>query len=166
MSDKHIKTLLDSIQVSQLNPVEIRQIEEHSKVCSDCEAAWNAARLAHLLVAVRLEESQKHEPPPFFTSRVMAQVRTLGKNGQASMLVKWWKTSLGLASLLALIAVVTSGVVSMVGADDREAANQSQLFPEEALLLNHKISYNLSEDEAFHAVYNSQNEVKKDDWRK
>ena len=166
MSDKHIKTLLDSTRVSQLNPIEIGQIEEHSKVCSDCEAAWNAARLAHLLLAVRFEESEKHEPPPFFTSRVMAQVRTLGKHRQASMLVKWWKTSLGLVSLLALIAIVTSGVASMAGADDREAANQNQLFPEEALLLNHKISYNLSEDEAFHAVYNSQNEVKRDDWRK
>jgi anti-sigma factor RsiW len=91
-----------------LAPEEVRAVEAHIAECASCSAALVDLRK----VVGHLQGLEQVEPPPWFTQKVMARVRTLKSTSDGKGLFKWFfqplyiKAPIG-ALATALLAVTT-----------------------------------------------------------
>jgi len=108
MRDEHIIALLDSDRFGSWSSNETTRIEVHVAQCEDCRHAYAVARAATVLLHARAAESI--EPPPFFSTRVMALVREQQNGPSLLDLIKLWKTARGLVLSAASLIVLLGGL--------------------------------------------------------
>lgn len=73
MKSEHILDILDKQRFDELSIAEKNLIESHSAECSSCSNAYRAARISSVLLTSGI--SRNFEPPPFFHTRVLANLR-------------------------------------------------------------------------------------------
>lgn len=100
MNDKHIIEMLESGSLQTLNADELNKVQVHTKNCDACRHAYDAARLAELVIKERVNTT--FEPAPFFQTRVMAAIRESREKENVPVLLRLWKSAGGLVSSMAV----------------------------------------------------------------
>jgi hypothetical protein len=100
MKEAHIIEMLERGPFDSLTADELAAIQTHAAVCSDCQRAYEAARIAALLLKERVAES--FEPSPFFQTRVLAALRERRAADEVPALKRLWQTAGALVSTMAL----------------------------------------------------------------
>lgn len=108
MRDNHIISLLDEKPVSGLSQSELAFIEAHVAGCSECLRAYEAARVAILLIKERTAEAV--ELSPFFKTRVLAAIKERQLSPELPALVRMWKAAGALVSAMAALVVLLAGL--------------------------------------------------------
>lgn len=73
MSDKHILEVLDGKAFADLSGDDLKIIAAHAARCDDCRRRYASAKAASILL--RAGAAEVFAPSPFFTARVMANLR-------------------------------------------------------------------------------------------
>lgn len=102
MRNEHIIALLDSNRFGNLSGSDSARVEAHLIHCEGCRQAYAAAKVTAALLQARSAEAI--EPPPFFSTRVMALIREQKNETSLFDLVNLWKTAR--SSVLSAISVV------------------------------------------------------------
>ena len=109
MKSEHIINLIEENSIGSLNDDALKEIHVHTQECTDCARAFQAAQLSHLLMKERA--AAEFEPPPFFHTRVLANLRELQAANEWWGFARLWKAAGALASTmiatLATLAVLT-----------------------------------------------------------
>jgi hypothetical protein len=109
MKYEHIIGLLENDRFPRLTNGELQQIDAHIAQCVDCRQAHAAARIAGALLRARA--GQSIEPPPFFTTRMMAAIREKQSSPSLLDILSLWKTARALivsgAAAAGLLAALT-----------------------------------------------------------
>jgi hypothetical protein len=108
MSDTHIIKLLEEKPFSSLNPADIARAESHIAGCGECKSAFDAARIAALLIEVRASETV--DVGPFFKTRVMATIRERRLSAEVPALVRMWRAASALVSTIGILLVILTGM--------------------------------------------------------
>lgn len=138
MSDTHIIKLLEEKPFSSLSPADIARAESHIDSCGECKSAYNAARIAALLIEVRA--SQTVEVGPFFKTRVMATIREGRLSAEEPALVRMWRAASALVSTIGILLVILTGITIFSQGPDSQmpptamAAGQNIFSPEYVVL--------------------------------
>lgn len=135
MRDEHIIDLIENSPLASLSENDLAAISVHTDKCSDCAHAFQAARVAALLLKERVVA--EFEPSPFFHTRVMATWR----ERQAASEWSWsrmWRAAGALAS--SMVATVAALAVLTFAIPGNQLISGTQEFPEgysvEEVILN------------------------------
>jgi hypothetical protein len=107
MKSEHITDLLDREKVSRLSSVELSAVHAHIAACASCKLAFDAASTSEVLL--RTHAAMAIEPPPFFSTRVMAAVRERRLESEQLSLWGLWRTARGLITGMAALVIVLGG---------------------------------------------------------
>jgi predicted anti-sigma-YlaC factor YlaD len=138
MADTHIIKLLEEKPFSSLTPADIARAESHTDNCRECKSAYNAARIASLLIEVRASETV--DVGPFFKTRVMATIRERRLSAQEPALVRMWRAASALVSTMGLLLVILTGITIFSQSPDSQisptgvVASQNLYSPEYVVL--------------------------------
>jgi len=108
MEDTHIVKLLEEKPFSRLSQADIGRVQSHITGCGGCKSAYDAARIAAVLIDVRSSETV--EVGPFFKTRVMAAIRERALSAEEPALVRMWRAASALVSTLAILVVILTGI--------------------------------------------------------
>lgn len=107
MKNEHILDILDEKAFGDLDKAEMSFIKAHAAECADCFQAFEAARITSVLLTTHAAEV--FEPPPFFQTRVMANLREKqAKINPFAAIGRLWKAS------AALVVMMMTMVVALV----------------------------------------------------
>ena len=137
MPDTHIIKMLEERPFSSLSPADIGRAESHIDSCDECKSAYNAARIAALLIEVRASEIV--EVGPFFKTRVMAAIRERRLSAEEPALVWMWKAASALVSSMGILLVILTGFTIFSAPDSQMpatdvVASQNLYSPEYVVL--------------------------------
>ena len=107
MADTHIIKMLEEKPFGSLSPADIARAESHTDICGECKSAYDAARIAAVLIEVRASETI--EVGPFFKTRVMAAIRERRLSAEEPALVRMWRASSALVSTIGILLVILMG---------------------------------------------------------
>jgi len=108
MAATHIVKLLEEKPFSSLSSADIARAESHIANCSECRSAYDAARIAAVLIEVR--SSERVEVGPFFKTRVMASIRERRLSSEEPALVRMWRAASALVSTIGILLVILTGI--------------------------------------------------------
>jgi hypothetical protein len=108
MEDTHIVKLLEEKPFGSLSQADIGRVQSHIAGCGGCKSAYDAARIAAVLIDVRSSEAV--EVGPFFKTRVMAAIRERALSAEEPALVRMWRAASALVSTLAILVVILTGI--------------------------------------------------------
>ena len=126
MKENHIIDIIDSRPIESLNEVELRTIRVHVESCEQCSQAYEAARIAALLLKERVAEAAENslDANPFFHTRVMAAWREQIDN--VSAFRRLWKATgalvTSMAATTAALAVLSFAVPATDTVNDQTLA--------------------------------------------
>lgn len=135
MRDEHIIEILENAPLATLSVGELERVRAHARVCAECERAYEAARLASLLIGERAGAT--FEPPPFFQTRVLAALRERQTASQTWTLRRVWKATGALVGSMAASVVLLASVTFFAPANSAPqdtAAVSYQYLSDEAIL--------------------------------
>ena len=115
MPDTHIIKMLEEKPFSSLSPADIARAESHTGSCDECKSAYNAARIAALLIEVRASEIV--EVGPFFRTRVMATIRERQLSAEEPALIRMWRAASALVSSMGILLVILTGFTIFSASD-------------------------------------------------
>ena len=105
MKNDHIIGLLEQAPYSSLSEQELKTVRAHMARCANCQQAYEAARVAELLLKARAAEPI--EPAPFFQTRLLATLRERQLlNGVSPFQRMWRAVNLLVTSMLLLVGVL------------------------------------------------------------
>src|SRR5205823_4534749 len=107
MKAQHIVNLLENRPFASLSESDLVLIRAHTRVCSDCRQAYEAAQISALLLKERAAEA--FEPAPFFQTRVLAVLRERQTGNETWALRRMWRAAGVLVSSMA-VTVATLAV--------------------------------------------------------
>jgi muconolactone delta-isomerase len=122
MKDAHVLEMLESGPLAALSEDELAQVRAHSESCERCRRAYEAARVAELLLRERVAET--FEPSPFFQTRVLAALRERRAASEGWSLRRLWRATGALVSSMAL--TVASLAILTVFAPNPTATFETQ----------------------------------------
>lgn len=115
MKEAHISDMLERVPFANLAADELATIRTHAAACPDCQRAYEAARIASLLLKERVAESV--EPSPFFQTRVLAALRERQAADEVPALKRLWRTAGALVSTMALTVAALATLTLFTPAD-------------------------------------------------
>jgi anti-sigma-K factor RskA len=118
MKDKHVIDILDETPFGSLSPEQLDIIRSHSRECSDCTNAYQAAKLSSVILAERVQTVV--EPSPFFQTRVMAALREQQSVESVPAWLRLWKSAGALVSSMAVATVALAALTFAVPANTPE----------------------------------------------
>lgn len=154
MKDKHIIEILDKGPLASLTESEVRMISTHAETCADCRHAYEAARIASLLIHERVTEPM--EPSPFFQTRVLAAWREQQANNNVPVFSRLWKTAGALVSSMALTTAALAALSFLAPGAGTSQNNAADLNPysDEAIVFNQEQTDDqMTEDQVLRAIY-------------
>lgn len=134
MNSEHIIDLIENTPLSDIPDSDLARVRAHAGVCESCNQAWQATRIAALLLQERAAAT--FEPTPFFQTRVLAALREQ-QNSQWSWANIWRATGALASSMVATVAAVAvlSFVIPSTPAEtDLTLANNT--YSAEEVILN------------------------------
>jgi hypothetical protein len=162
MKYKHVEDIIDSKPFPELNERELAEIGAHCAACAGCAAAFDAARVASVLMAAAADEGPS--PSPYFNRTVMEQWRRrTAVRSSVEFLGRWWAAYNPMVASLVAVVLFLTGLAAF--APSREASpvvtNHSNLYPAEAVLIDHRPSRELNEEQVFQVIYTTRYEGRK-----
>jgi len=163
MREDHIITILDDKPIAALNDAELSKIRAHAATCAQCSRAYDAARLAALLIKERADEAaqQALNANPFFQTRVMAAWRERRATNVSALRRLWNATGALVATMAATTAVL--GVLTFVGpSTDNSSQTTAALVPysAESVMLDQSDKDQVTDDQALSEIYADDDEGK------
>jgi predicted anti-sigma-YlaC factor YlaD len=159
MKYTHITEILDGKRFAELDADDAALIDSHIAGCPDCREAFHAARISSVLLEARALEIRDVEPPPFFQAKVLNALRRENQNLRKPIAAfrRWWQASYSMVCVMlvtvgALIALTLAAPTS--NADDTQAGLPSNLYPTDAVILNQRLSRDLTNEQVFEVIYN------------
>lgn len=104
MKDKHIINLLESAPLAELSKSDLSEVRAHAGVCPGCRQAYEATKIAALLLKERAAET--FEPSPFFHTRVMATLRERQAVNEWAWSRMWRSAGALASSMVATVAAL------------------------------------------------------------
>ncbi len=144
MKGEHIIDILESDALANLSERELARVRAHAAKCSECRRAFDAARVASLLIKERAAESH-FAPSPFFQTRVLAALRERRASEDAPAWRRLWRATGALVYSMAAVVVMLTGLTLVAPQSTTEISDASEPFSTEAVLLEQA---ELSEDDA------------------
>lgn len=111
MRDEHIISLLEKGPVARLDENEWNSIRSHTGRCANCLRAFEAAQVSSMLL--KEGGGETFEPPPFFHTTVLANLRERQADGGAWSWIRVWRSAGALASSM-VATVVALAVLTFV----------------------------------------------------
>jgi hypothetical protein len=105
MNGEHIEQLLDQ-GLRNLTESERQTIESHTSVCQPCLNRYNSALFAEKLIIARAHEDVP--VPPFFSTRVMAELRARQGRTAFSFESIWKTARVLLASMISVVTILVA----------------------------------------------------------
>jgi hypothetical protein len=121
MKDKHIIEVIDSVALASLSPIELDEVNLHTRDCASCRTAFEAAQLSALVIKERAQV--KIEPSPFFHTKVLAALREQQAVESVPAFLRLWKSANALVSSMVL-ATIFLGALTFVFPDQATALNE------------------------------------------
>lgn len=158
MSDNHITDLLDAKPFSDLSDAERSTIESHALTCIDCRSAYDSSRISSSLIYARLSEIA--EAGPFFTTKVMAEIRGRRLSAEEPTLLRMWKAAQALVTTMALLLVLLAGITIFSHPTDSQeqtsVAGPGLYSAEYVVLARGDGDDDLANDQVLQTIYDSE----------
>jgi anti-sigma-K factor RskA len=156
MKCKEIIVLLESKAFGSLNEDDLSGIQIHIVDCSDCDQAFQSARVSSVLLHERAVA--EFEPSPFFQTRVMANWRERQAAGEGWAWSRLWRSAGALASSMvatvAALAVLTFVVPGNdVASGSLQATSLNSYSAEEVLLEQSAANEEPSDGQLLSSIY-------------
>src|SRR6185295_824867 len=150
----HIISLIDNTPLASLSENDLNAIRAHTKDCSGCFEAFQAAQVSRILLAERA--AVEFEPSPFFHTRVLATLRERQAANDSWAFARLWRTAGALASSMAA-TVAMLAFLTFVIPDSTQVATGSQVSSgysaEEVILDQTPPSDEASENQLLNTIY-------------
>ncbi|MDQ2856655.1 MAG: hypothetical protein M3R68_10025 [Acidobacteriota bacterium] len=139
MKSEHIVNLIESMPLSDISHSDLARVHAHATQCESCNQAWQATRIAALLLQERAAET--FEPTPFFQTRVLAALREQ-QSSQWSWASIWRATGALASSMVATVAavVVLTFVLPSTPADSGTTLATNTYSAEEVILNQNEVA--------------------------
>ena len=163
MRTEHINSILDGQPLASLTENDLGQIRRHSLACESCRRAFEAAQVTAALLQERVAEH--FESPPFFQTRVLAELRERRAVNDTWAWSRLWRTAGGLAA--SMVATVATLAVLTFVVPANETANSPSLsvnsYSTEAVVLdeNARPDDQLSNNDVLATLYETDDDVVK-----
>jgi anti-sigma factor ChrR (cupin superfamily) len=163
MKQNHIIELLERGPLSSLSENELRAISTHTEICPACHQAYEAARIATLLVKERAAETM--EPSPFFQTRVLAALREQQADNKVPAFWRLWKTAGALVSTMALTTAALAAL-SFIAPGTATVTTQNTMaesspYSAEAIVFNQdQNEEQITDEQVLSVIYADEGEAK------
>jgi hypothetical protein len=160
MKDKHIIELLDSIPFSKLSTEQLTVMTAHVQACGGCRDAYEAARVADVLLKERA--SVVVEPSPFFQTKVMAAWRER-KVETVPAWLRLWKSAGALVSSMAVTTAALAALSFLVPGPvvpTQETLAVNSYSAEGVILDQNAVDEQLTDEQVLNAIYAEEDEAK------
>jgi anti-sigma factor RsiW len=160
MKDKHIIELLESVPFSKLSTEQMTAVTAHVQSCDGCRKAYEAARVANVLLKERA--SVVVEPSPFFQTKVMAAWR----ERQVERVPAWlrlWKSAGALVSSMAVTTAALAALSFLVPGPvvpTQETLAVNSYSAEGVILEQSAGDEQLTDEQVLNAIYAEEDEAK------
>jgi hypothetical protein len=162
MRDEHIIIIIENAPLASLGEDALSAIRAHTRSCSDCLQAFQAAQVSQRLLKERA--AVEFEPSPFFHTRVLATLR----ERQAAANNSWafsrmWRSTGALASSMAA-AVALLAVLTFVVPETQVTSQQMSFVPngysaEEVILDQTSQVEDVSDGQLLTTIYGAEEEA-------
>jgi anti-sigma-K factor RskA len=161
MRDEHIIIIIENAPLASLGEDDLRAIRAHTRSCSDCLRAFQAAQVSQRLLKERA--AVEFEPSPFFQTRVLATWREREAANNSWAFSRMWRSAGALASSMAA-AVALLAVLTFVVPDNQLASQQMSTLPnaysaEEVILDQTAQAEDLSDGQLLSTIYGEDEEA-------
>lgn len=164
MKSGHIIGILDSDRASELSLEEVGAMESHCHDCEPCRSALQAHRVSSLLLESTRESVRDLSPSPDFRASVMRAVRAkAASEGPVGSILRWWQASMPIMSAMVIVVLVLGALAAFAPESEQDpaAANHSNLYPTETVLIDSRSSSDLNKEQVFQVIYTTRFEGKK-----
>jgi len=161
MRDEHIVSLIENTSLASLSENDLTMIRAHTKDCSNCFRAFEAAQVSLRLLKERaaVQAASDSGPSPFFHTRVLATLRERQAVNDSWAFGRLWRAAGALASLL-VVTVATLAFLTFV-IPDTQLAIVSQTGPSaEEVILDQAQSEEVSEGQVLTTIYGGDEETR------
>ena len=161
MRDEHIISLIENTSLASLSENDLTMIRAHTKDCSNCFRAFEAAQVSLRLLKERaaVQASSDFGPSPFFHTRVLATLRERQAVNDSWAFGRLWRAAGALASSM-VVTVATLAFLTFV-IPDTQLASVSQTGPSaEEVILDQAQSEEVSEGQVLTTIYGGDEETR------
>ena len=156
MKDKHIIEILDSASMAALSENELNEVRAHALECGSCRSAYEAARVAAVVLKSRAQVSI--EPSPFFQTRVMAALREQREAENVPAFSRLWKSAKVLVSSMALTTAALGVLTFVVPATPEDQALSA--YSAESVIMGQSADEQLTYDQVLSTIYEDDDEAR------
>lgn len=156
MKSGHITQAIDKIGFANLSAEDLSVINAHTAVCSECRAAFRAARVSTVLLRAQTSENA-FAPSAFFQAKVLNALREKqSASGALDAFRRWWQAS---ATLIALMLMLVAGLAaasflapfSNYG-ETQAGMSDFNLYSTDAVIFNRKFNADLTTEQVFQVL--------------
>ena len=161
MRDEHIISLIENTSLASLSDNDQTMIRAHTKDCSNCFRAFEAAQVSLRLLKERaaVQAASDFGPSPFFHTRVLATLRERQAVNDSWAFGRLWRAAGALASSM-VVTVATLAFLTFV-IPDTQLATVSQPGPSaEEVILDQAQSEEVSEGQVLRTIYGGDEETR------
>ena len=161
MRDEHIISLMENTSLASLSENDLTMIRAHTKDCSNCFQAFQAAQVSLRLLKehAAVQAASDFGPSPFFHTRVLATLRERQAVNDSWAFGRLWRAAGALASSM-VVTVATLAFLTFV-IPDTQLATVSQAGPSaEEVILDQAQSEEVSEGQVLTTIYGADEETR------
>ena len=161
MRDEHIISLIENTSLESLSENDLNVIRAHTKDCSNCFQAFQAAQVSLRLLKehAAVQAASDFGPSPFFHTRVLATLRERQAVNDSWAFGRLWRAAGALASSM-VVTVATLAFLTFV-IPDTQLASVSQTGPSaEEVILDQAQSEEVSEGQVLTTIYGGDEETR------
>jgi len=161
MRNEHIISLIENTSLASLSENDLTVIRAHTKDCSNCFQAVQAAQVSLCLLKehVAVQAASDFGPSPFFHTRVLATLRERQAVNDSWAFGRLWRAAGALASSM-VVTVATLAFLTFV-IPDTQLATVSQAGPSaEEVILDQAQSEEVSEGQLLTTIYGGDEETR------
>ena len=158
MKDKHITEILDKASIAMLSERELNEIHVHALECTSCRDAFEAARLAAVIIKSRVEATI--EPSPFFQTRVMAALREQQAVESVPAMLRLWRSAKVLVSTMAVTTAALAVVSFVQPAPTTPVAETASAYSAYSVIMNPDADEQMSYEQVLSTIYEDEDETR------
>ena len=161
MRDEHIISLIENTSLASLSENDLTVIRAHTKDCSNCFQAFQAAQVSLRLLKehAAVQAASDFGPSPFFHTRVLATLRERQAVNDSWAFGRLWRAAGALAS--SMVATVATLAFLTFVIPDAQVATISQAGPSaEEVILDQAQSEEVSDGQVLTTIYGGDEETR------
>lgn len=160
MKSRHITQIIDEAGFANLSPEDLIVIDAHTAKCSECRAAFRAAKISTVLLRAQTSENAP-APSAFFQTKVLNALREKQNSINAlNAFRRWWQASATLIGLMLMLVASLAAVTflapssdTFLGAAEPQAGmSDFNLYSTDAIIFNQKLAADLTTEQVFQVL--------------